>query len=97
MKFVVLVKEEAKIEIADAFDWYEEKLNGLGDRFLSSLKNSFKRINQNPFLYQERFNGFRCAPVHSFPYLIIFQIFDGEIVVFSVFNTNQNPAIFNRV
>lgn len=46
------ITDEAESDAKEIFDWYENKSQGLGNRFLSHLENSFIKIAFNPLLLQ---------------------------------------------
>lgn len=35
----------------DAYDWYEEQKEGLGDLFLSELSRCYTKLEKNPLFY----------------------------------------------
>ena len=64
----------------------------MGEEFLQEVFKTFQYIEQNPFLYAIRFSGkFRFAKVNRFPFLVVYELFENEIVVNSVFHTHLNP------
>ncbi|XZF13773.1 type II toxin-antitoxin system RelE/ParE family toxin [Chitinophagaceae bacterium MMS25-I14] len=88
----LLVKAEK--ELLNAWHWYEDRQEGLGDRFVNELSLSIERIEQNPehnSLYK-RF--YRAARVNIFPYLVIYRINKREklVIVLSVFHTSRKPS-----
>jgi hypothetical protein len=54
--------------------WYNKKLDGLGYRFLSKLKQSFENIQLHPSSYSRIMpkNNIRKFTVAGFPYKIYF-------------------------
>ena len=88
---------DAEIELSDAFDWYNEKQSGLGNRFFNEVSSSLKRISDNPFKFAVKSeNELRFAPLTIFPYLICYWI-DEKLktnFVISIFHTSQNPDKF---
>lgn len=46
----VVYKPRAKEDVRKAFDWYEEKREGLGLEFLESLEETIARFQDNPLL-----------------------------------------------
>ena len=48
MTHALEIKDEANIEIIEAFLYYEEKRTGLGEEFLEHLDTYFDRITENP-------------------------------------------------
>jgi len=87
----LVIKEEARNEIFDAFYWYESKLKGLGNRFVEILDISFGRISSAPFSFSKKHKEMRQAIVVHFPFVIIFEIEDNQIIIYAVFNTKRNP------
>lgn len=55
------IKEEAFWEISEAYWYYEQQLNGLGERFLQRIEDYLNRIQQNPKHFAIRKNNFREA------------------------------------
>jgi abortive infection bacteriophage resistance protein len=76
----------------DAYIYYEEKSNGLGERFLKQLDIYLKKISENPENFQIKRKRYREAYIKKFPFLIIFEIIENKAIVYSIFNTNRNPA-----
>ncbi len=91
MTFTLEIKEEAAIEITDAYVYYEEKRVGLGEEFLEHLDLYFERITNNPKHFPKKRKPYREAYIKRFPFLIIYEIAKDKIIVYSVFNTWQNP------
>jgi len=87
---ILEIKEEANLEIIDAYLHYESKQLGLGEIFLEQLDLYFDRIAENPKHFEVK-NNYREAYIRKFPYLIIFRIEEEKVIVYSVFNTPQNP------
>ena len=88
--YILEIKEEANLEIIDAYLYYESKQLGLGETFLEQLELYFKRITENPKHFEVK-NNYRETYIRKFPYLIIFRIEEEKVIVYSVFNTSQNP------
>ena len=86
------VSEAARNDMDSACKWYNEQQDGLGKEFLQEVFKTFQYIEQNPFLYAIRFSGqFRFAKVNRFPFLVVYEVFEKEIVINSVFHTHLNP------
>jgi hypothetical protein len=48
MKYALLFRDKAVAEIKLAYDWYEEQMIGLGERFINSIKQNSDIILKNP-------------------------------------------------
>lgn len=92
MTYILELKEYAKAEIIEAYLYYEEKRTGLGEEFLEHLDTYFERIVANPKHFPQKRKPYREAFIKRFPFLIIYEIEKNKIIIYSVFNTWQNPV-----
>jgi len=67
--YSIILKEEARAEISDAYYWYESKQNKLGERFLNKLDDSFISIKNNPKIYAKKYKEMRQAIIDKFPFV----------------------------
>ena len=51
MKYFLEIKEEADIDLIEAYDYYESKSIDLGNRFLEQIEIFLELILQNPYLF----------------------------------------------
>jgi hypothetical protein len=89
----LVFKDEANIEFMEAFLYYEEQLEGLGERFLIELDRVILSINLAPKGFQifNKKNGTRQIPMDVFPFVIIYKIIEKQLIIFAVFKTPQDP------
>lgn len=74
MTYKLEIKHEAFLDIKEEYLYYEERKKGLGKRFIATLENYIKRIQNYPEHYQIKRNPYREVFIKDFPYLIIFEI-----------------------
>jgi len=91
-KYKIEVRPLAAIEIIEAYDWYELQKEGLGLEFLHELDDFYERLFQNPVIHSYYDKPVRSGKINRFPYLVIYEVFDKIIVVYSVFMAKQNPS-----
>jgi plasmid stabilization system protein ParE len=93
MNNTFLLLPKAQAEILDAWEWYEERQNGLGERFKHEVHRKVLQITKNPLLYQLK-DKYREAQIDVFPYLIVFDFdeTDDIVLIVSVFHMSRNPA-----
>ncbi len=91
MTFPVEILKLAELEISEAFIFYEEEAENLGDKFLKSLERSIEIIGSNPKLYPKRRKPYRACPMKDFPFLIFYSIEKEKILIHSIFNTSRDP------
>lgn len=89
----LIIEPEAQIEIEEAFEWYESKQLGLGAEFLNYLDGYFQTLKNQKALFEiKRKPVFRELPLKRFPYIIIYEVIHNQIIVYSVFQTFQDPV-----
>jgi|SRR5579863_240360 len=93
MTYKIEVLPRARRELMEAWDWYDDRWTGLGDRFVQEIERKLKQIEKTPERYAERRKGFRETKVKIFSYLIIYRIQKRKkiVVVSSIFHTSRNP------
>lgn len=92
MKYHLIIDDKATFEIQEAFDYYEDKSIGLGERFIKSVEDYFEKIKNNPKQFQVKREEIREAYLQKFPFVIIYQIVEKIIIIYSVFHTSRNPS-----
>ncbi len=83
----------AEEEYDEAYQWYEEQLQGLGDRFEETVEIKLSQICSKPLLYRRKRGVFHEAKIDAFPYQIICKIYEKESIVFisAIYHTSCNP------
>ncbi len=94
MQFELIISPTALSETDDAYVYYEESSVGLGDRFLKSLEDIYKKLSETPKFYGYISNAkdLRDVKLKNFPFVVIFQIVNDTVFVLRVFNTSRNPT-----
>jgi hypothetical protein len=92
MKLELVIKDEARFEIMEAYRYYENVKPGLGEIFFDFLNVCFDGIRLNPLRYPMKKRPYREALVKKFPFVVIFETIDDQVVVYSVFNSWRNPT-----
>ena len=87
----LLISDESKLDILDAFSWYESRRQGLGKDFELCLEAGLNKIQRGPLLSQKRYKKMHIHFIDRFPYGIHYLIEKDAIKVFGVFHTSRNP------
>jgi len=93
---LLIIRPEAEAEMADAFNWYEDRVAGLGSDFLLCVDATLSAILRNPQQYPRVHREVRRALTRRFPYEIFFVEDDEQIVVLAVFHAKQNPMRWKK-
>ncbi|WP_438426249.1 type II toxin-antitoxin system RelE/ParE family toxin [Aquimarina macrocephali] len=91
MKYELEIKEEANLEMIKAYLYYEKQQIGLGEQFLTHLDIYIDRIQTNPEHYPAKRPPYREAWIKKYPYLVVYEIIENKVIIYSIFNTWQNP------
>lgn len=87
---IVSIRAAARADLQDAYDWYEERSAGLGDRFLSAIAEALLRLETNPEGFPIYYRGFRRVLTRRFPYKLFFRIEGDAIIVFRILHGAQD-------
>ncbi|MEQ8925460.1 MAG: type II toxin-antitoxin system RelE/ParE family toxin [Fulvivirga sp.] len=91
MTYSLIIKPEAELDILNTSNWYEEKQQDLGLRFLDEVEDKLNLITANPYQYQERYKNTRFALIKHFPYAIHFIVEKSTVVVLAILGTREDP------
>ncbi len=92
MKPVRLTKR-AQSEIARAASWYEDRSEGLGDKFLSRVKEAIENITLNPLGYSLALGVVRRCLIPRFQDVLFFVVEPDESIVISCLHSKRNPLL----
>jgi hypothetical protein len=68
----LIIRREAEKDMAEGFDWYEERRHGLGYEFLREVRTLLSTIETNPQRHAETYRGVRMALIKRFPYKLLY-------------------------
>jgi hypothetical protein len=66
MDYVLTFRAEARDEMEDAYNWYEDQKATLGEDFLACVDTMLDRIEQRPEAYRVVSQDFRRAVIIDF-------------------------------
>lgn len=89
MKLHIL--REAKLEFAEAIQYYEDINSGLGNRLKKQVKRVIHWISENSEVPRIRPRGYRRVNCKTFPYYIAYYIREKEIFIVAIANSYKLP------
>lgn len=92
MAYFISIAEAAESDIREAFLWYEDQQDKLGNIFKDHISKAVEKIQENPFTVQVRYGNTRVFFLKRFPYGIHFQVNEEErsILIAAVFHTSRD-------
>jgi hypothetical protein len=93
---ILRLLDEAKVELRESAQWYEQKREGLGEDFVASVESALEIIEKRPRQFTQLNVGSKDREVRRcvlkrFPYLIIFEILHDEILVVAIAHSKRKP------
>lgn len=73
----ILYRLEAESDIEAAFDWYESRESGLGEKFRAEIEAAQTQIARSPLAFRAVLGNVRRCVLRRFPYLLLFVV-EGE-------------------
>jgi len=95
--YSIKIYQTATDDLQSAYDWYEEQIKGLGERFVKEVDEYFIIIRKNPFQFAVQFSAkYRFALLSHFPFRIVYSINEDQRIVYisAVFHTSRDPKRF---
>ena len=89
-KFVF--KDEAIHDIGDSYEFYESRKENLGEEFLNELETTLKFIRERPTSFPKILSDQRKVSLKRFPFTIIFEIENNNIVIYAVYHGSRDPV-----
>ena len=88
---IIRILEKAEWEVERASDDYNKESPGLGYDFLDEFLKTVDRIKRNPEAWQPLSHRTRRAMTKRFPYGVIYQIRNTDILIVSVMHLHRHP------
>ena len=92
MKYDLIIKEPVNNEIKEAFDYYEQKQETLGYSLLDSIEQAIRQLKSNPLGYQVKYSVYRTKLVRPFPYVLVYEIIEKNIIIYQFFNAKKEQV-----
>ena len=92
MTLPVVFTEAARADVLEAFDWYEARQDGLGQRFTDELDALAGRIGRSPLQFPLVHGPVRRGLLRRFPYGVFFRLTPVVAQVIACLHTARDPA-----
>jgi plasmid stabilization system protein ParE len=89
----VILRQEARSDVLQAFEWYEERRTGLGVAFRDALDATVARILVYPTAFMPGERGLRRALVSRFPHAVYFRVYPEALVVVAVLHATHQQGV----
>ena len=98
----LIIRDEAEEDALAAALWYENCREGLGIQFRNRLASVYESIAFNPrqfgaISHRKVHGDVRIAFLKQFPYTVVFEVFEDEVVVYAVSDGRQDDPWIQRL
>jgi plasmid stabilization system protein ParE len=90
------IRIEAETDMAEAFDWYEDRQPALGHEFLAEVHAAFRALVESPLHYSVLYKNVRHVLTRRFPYKVSFFIEGDRAEVIGVIHAKRHPRSWKR-
>ncbi len=90
MRYRLVIHPAVETDIAEGYDWYEDQLKGLGERFLHELDTCYDKLEDHPEYFSQVTKGYRRVLLTHFPYMIAYEIEGDTVQILAVFHSKRN-------
>ncbi len=81
---------EARLELGESAEWYEEKKSGLGELFIDEIEEKLNQILKHPYSYSEVHKKARQTSLKKFPYFVYYVIQSKIIYIIAIWHKKRN-------
>lgn len=96
MSYRLEVRDFASKEFIDAYLWYVDQRDGLGEEFHDEVQEYFDVLRQHPTGFPKWRGPFKKINLKRFPFIIVYRVMKDTIIVYSVFHTSRDPSQWGR-
>lgn len=90
------ISELAEFELDDAFQYYQQQEQGLGDCFIIEFSSAADRIRAFPEAYPPYTKQSRKCILNIFPYSIIYKLYPNLVFIVAIAHHKKDPKYLIR-
>jgi toxin ParE1/3/4 len=92
----LVFRPQAGRELAQAVKWYRDRDQKVAVEFVETIERILRSIQDNPFQYQAIEGGIRRAMMRNFPYKLVYQVTETELILVSCFHGARDPNVLRN-
>lgn len=95
-KRILKVSIKAQNEIQEAYNWYDEQQEGLGQEFIESITEFCYSLLDFPEKYRKVEGKTHLAVLPRFPYCIYFDVLPDQVRIVAVVHGKRHPSVWKK-
>jgi toxin ParE1/3/4 len=92
----LVLAQEAERDALEAFEFYEARREGLGERFRDHVGVALGKVQASPEVAPVVYRDLRRRLVERFPYAILYRVYPGIVFVVAIMHAKQSPGVWKR-
>ncbi len=96
MPLEINLTEESQTDFEEAYFWYADVSENLGNRFSDEFYFSLEKISNQPLMYPKVIDDVRQFVMENFPFYIFYLIDKKEISVLVIVHHSRNPKYLKK-
>jgi hypothetical protein len=77
-------------DVREAAQWYDRRSEGLGNAFVEVVRQTVSDVIKDPHRFALSVAGCRYSRVLRFPYVVLFDLVDDELLMLAVLHTARS-------
>ena len=87
----IILRPEAEADLAEAYEWYDQRRAALGQSLLLSVEAALASIQESPTSFPVVHGEIRRAFIRRFPFGVFYLVDRETIVSLAVFHASRDP------
>jgi len=92
MTISLIIRPEAERDLNEAYRWYEQQFDGLGQEFVICIDAVLSVIRRTPKISPKIYKDIRRALIRRFPYGIFYIFERDKVIVLAFLHTRRDPG-----
>lgn len=92
MDYEILIRSEARTDLLDAFQWYQDQRAGLGLDFKLCVDDALSKLKKQPSFYKKIHYDIRRIVIKRFPFGIFYLINNNSVIILAVLHARRDPS-----
>lgn len=90
MKWQIIVRRDARTDLAEAFKWYQRQRGGLGNELVEEVDEALIELGNIPASFPKTHGEIRRIRLSRFPYAIYYIIRKNRVSVIAVLHGSRD-------
>jgi len=91
MSYELIIRPEARTDLLDTFEWYQEQRLGLGFDFKLCIDEVFSKLQKYPSIYKKVYQNIQRAVTQRFPFSVFYIIENNNVIILAILHARRDP------